>query len=194
MFLQLTQAIADLAHSTHTVHQPLPPPDPPCWTKFRKPDQFDGSDTCKLHTFFVQCELNFQDCPCTFATDTMKVVFALSYLKGAALDWFEPDLLCRPQARRSLWMDNYSEFVFELECNFGPHDPVGDAEHLLASLSMKDGQQINRYIVEFNWHASQVRGYREGALWHHFYNSLPNHIKDEISHVGKPTSLYALCD
>src|SRR6266705_7101389 len=194
MFLQLTQAIADLARSTHTVHQPLPPPDPPRWTKVCEPDQFDGSDTCKLRTFFVQCKLNFQDRPCAFATDTAKVVFTLSYLKGAALDWFEPDLLCGPQARCSPWMDDYSEFVFELECNFGPHDPVSDAEHQLDSLSMKDGQWINQYIVEFNQHALQVRGYGEGALRHHFYNGLPDRIKDEISHVGKPTSLYALCN
>src|SRR6266581_8750906 len=101
MFLQLTQAIADLARSTHTVHQPLPPPDLPCWTKVCKPDQFDGSDTCKLRTFFVQCKLNFQDRPHAFTTGTTKVVFMLSYLKGVALDWFEPDLLRRPQARRS---------------------------------------------------------------------------------------------
>src|SRR6266705_4670820 len=194
MFLQLTQAIADLARSTHTVHQPLPPPDPPHQTKVREPDQFDGSDTRKLRTFFVQCKLNFQDHPHAFATDTAKVVFVLSYLKGAALDWFEPDLLCGPQARRSPWMDDYSEFVFELERNFSPHNPVSDAEHLLASLSMKDGQRINRYIVEFNRHASQVRGYGEGALRHHFYNGLPDRIKDEISRVGKPTSLYTLHD
>src|SRR6266581_1592390 len=51
MFLQLTQAITDLAHSTRTVHQPLPPPDPLRWMKVRKPDQFDRSDTHKLHTF-----------------------------------------------------------------------------------------------------------------------------------------------
>src|SRR6266581_2268729 len=194
MFLQLTQVIADLACSTRTVHQPLPPPGPPCRTKVHEPDQFDGSDTRKLRTFFVQCKLNFQDRPCTFATDTAKVVFVLSYLKGAALDWFEPDLLHGPQAHHSPWMDDYSEFVFELECNFGPHDPIGDAEHLLASLSMKDGQWINWYIVEFNQHALQVRGYGEGALRHHFYNGLPDRIKDEISCVGKPTSLYALHD
>src|SRR4029077_3511943 len=63
-----------------------------------------------------------------------------------------------------------------------------------ASLSMKDSQRINRYIVEFNRFASQVRGYGEGALRHHFYNGLPNRIKDEVSHVGKPNSLYDLRD
>ena len=54
---------------------------------------------------------------------------------------------------------------------------------------MKDGQWINKYIVEFNRIASQIRGYREDALWHHFYNGLPDRIKDEVSRVGKPSTL-----
>jgi hypothetical protein len=59
---------------------------------------------------------------------------------------------------------------------------------------MKDGQRINKYVVEFNRIASQVRGYGEGALRHHFYNGLPDHIKDEISRVGKPSTLSDLRD
>ena len=38
-------------------------------TKVRKPDTFDGTDPKKLRTFFVQCELNFQDQPKAFWTD-----------------------------------------------------------------------------------------------------------------------------
>ena len=48
-------------------------------------------------------------------------------------------------------------------------------------------------MVKFNRIMMQVQGYREGALQHHFYNSLPDHIKDEVSHVGKPPTLSELC-
>ena len=54
-------------------------------TKVREPDTFDGTNPKKLHTFFVQCELNFQDCPKAFQTNWVKVTFAQSYLKGMAL-------------------------------------------------------------------------------------------------------------
>ncbi|KAG6325694.1 hypothetical protein ID866_13395, partial [Astraeus odoratus] len=54
---------------------------------------FNGSDPKKLCMFLVQCELNFQDRPCAFCNDRTKVTFAQSYLKGMALQWFEPDLL-----------------------------------------------------------------------------------------------------
>ena len=38
-------------------------------TKVHEPDTFDGTDPKKLRTFFVQCELNFQDRPEAFQTD-----------------------------------------------------------------------------------------------------------------------------
>ena len=62
------------------------------------------------------------------------------------------------------WMENYKEFVLELQINFSPHDPVRDAEHQLNHLTMKDSQHITKYVVEFNWIATQVWGYGEGAL------------------------------
>ena len=78
----------------------------------------------------MQCELNFQDHPWAFAQDCAKVTFMQSYLKGIALEWFEPDLLFMDDPDLySFWMKNYKEFVLELQMNFGLHNPVGDAEH-----------------------------------------------------------------
>jgi hypothetical protein len=122
--------------------------------KVHEPDQFDRTNPCKLRYFLVQCELNFQDCPCTFNTDRAKVIFAQSYLKGMVLDWFEPNLLMGQNLLFCpLWMNDYLELIHKLQTNFRPHDPVGEAKHQLDHLSMKDGQHINKYIVEFNPHA-----------------------------------------
>ena len=54
---------------------------------------------------------------------------------------------------------------------------------------MKEGQKINKYVVEFNRLAGQVRSYGNGTLHHIFYSGLPNCIKDEISCIGKPCTL-----
>ncbi|KAG6327504.1 hypothetical protein ID866_11585 [Astraeus odoratus] len=86
-------------------------------------------------------------------------------------------------------MDDWTEFVIKLQSTFGPHNPVTDAKNQLNHLQMKENQWINKYVVEFNWLASQVRGYSNGALHHQFYSGLPDHIKDEICHVGKPCNL-----
>jgi hypothetical protein len=142
-----------------------------------------------LRAFFVQCELNFQSKPKTFHLDRAKVNFAQSYLKGMALEWFEPNLLLDGLSSHPDWMDDYSEFMLELQTNFGPHDPSGDAEMQLEQLNMCKGQHINKYVVEFQRLASQVCGWGDGALHCQFYNGLPAHIKDEISRMGKPTTL-----
>ncbi|KAG6326404.1 hypothetical protein ID866_12685 [Astraeus odoratus] len=141
-------------------------------------------------TTAVQCKLNFEDCPCIFCLDHSKVTFAQSYLKGMALEWFEPDLLSSSNPEdRPLWMDDWKEFVIELQSTFSPHNLVADAENQLDHLQMKDGQCINKYIVEFNRLASQVHGYGDGALCHYFYSGLPDCIKDEICQVGKLRAL-----
>ncbi|KAG6326105.1 hypothetical protein ID866_12984, partial [Astraeus odoratus] len=117
-----------------------------------------------------------------------------SYLKGMALEWFEPDLLSSSNPGScSLWMDDWTEFVIKLQSTFSPYNPVADAENQLDHLQMKDNQRINKYMVEFNQLTSQVRGYGNGTLCHQFYSGLPDHIKDEICHIGKPCNLDNLC-
>ena len=46
-------------------------------------------------------------------------------------------------------MWDYTAFLSELEDNFGPHDPVGDAEKSLHELTMKKGAHIVKYNVDF---------------------------------------------
>ena len=169
LVLALTQAIHDLAKASKSGHDTSS-----ACMKVREPDTFDGSDPCKLHAFLVQCKLNFQDHPKAFWTDHAKVVFTQSYLKGIALEWFELDLLNSDPVFRPLWMNDHVVFVNDLKANFGLHDPVGDAEHQLDHLSMKDGQHISKYVIKFNCLASQVHGYGPGALCHIFYNGMPD--------------------
>ena len=122
------------------------------------------------------------------------MTFAQSYLKSITLEWFKPDLLLMDDPELHLeCMDNYKEFVLELQTSFGLHNPVRDAEHQLNHLTMKDSQHITKYVVEFNQITMQIWDYGEGALQHHFYNSLPDHIKDKVSYIGKPPTLSELC-
>ena len=110
-----------------------------------------------------------------------------------ALEWFKPDLLGMEDPDACpLWMTSWCEFVIELQTTFSPHDPVADAKHQLDHLRMQDTHCMNRYVVDFNQITSQVQGYGDGALRHHFYASLPDRIKDEISCISKPCTLDSL--
>ena len=89
--------------------------------KLQEPDPFNGSDSQKLHTFILQCKLNFQDCLDMFKSNTAKVNYMLSYLKGSALDCFEPTLL---NLNEPIWLLDLTLFIEELETNFGTYDPM----------------------------------------------------------------------
>ena len=153
-----------------------------------EPDVFNGSNTCKLQPFLVQCTLNFRNCPDAFTSDSDKVTFTLSYLKDTTLDWFEPSLT---SGESPPWLDDYSDFVRELKNNFGPHDPEGEAEANLENLKMRDNQRIVKYLVNFNHLAACVQ-WGDAALRRQMYRGLPSRIKDEIARVGKPDTLHEL--
>ncbi|KAG6327114.1 hypothetical protein ID866_11975 [Astraeus odoratus] len=157
VFESLTHAIDSLAHASRKSGSLS------SQTKVRKPDTFNGTDPKKLCTLLVQ-------------KDRAKVVFTQSYLKEMALKWFEPDLLSSGNpGSHPLWMDDWTEFVIELQSTFSPHNPVTDAENQLDHLQMKENQRINN------------------ALRHQFYSGLPNRIKDKICRIGKPHNLDDLC-
>ncbi|KAG6330221.1 hypothetical protein ID866_8868 [Astraeus odoratus] len=122
--LVLTNTISCLSHATR--HRPKD--SGAVCTKVHEPNTFDSMDLKKLHEFLVQCKLNFHDRPQTFCLDSQKVGFALSFLKGITLTWFEADLNSIPGAE-SAWADDYLEFIIELTINFGPHDPRIDTHY-----------------------------------------------------------------
>ena len=96
----------------------------PSKVKLRDPDAFDRSDPCKLCTFLLQCKLNFLDRRDHFQDDSVKVSYILSFLKGTALECFEPGLLADDEPA---WLSDFRLFIQELELNFGTYNPMGEA-------------------------------------------------------------------
>ena len=101
------------------------------------------------------------------------------------LDWFKPGLMSDDPPD---WISNYSEFTSKLKRNFGLHDPEGDVENELEALRMKDNQWMVKYLVDFNHLAARVT-WGDSALRHQLYKGLLNQIKDEVSRIGKPSTL-----
>ena len=149
---------------------------------------FDGSDAQKLQPFIVQCTLNFRDQPDAFSSDSAKVIYVLSYLKGSALNWFKPGLTSKDEPD---WLHSYSEFLSELRINFGPHNPEAKAEAKLKTLQMCNNQRITKYNVDFNRLAPRVK-WGESTLLRQYYIGLLARIKDEFVHVGRPDTLSRL--
>lgn len=156
--------------------------------KVKEPDTFDGSDPRKLNNFILQCNLYFRSNP-AYSDDENKVNFALSYLRGTALEYFEPTILDSDEIPG--WMDNWSAFVRTLRTQFGPIDPTADAEDGIDNLKMNDSHRILKYNVEFNRLAIRT-GWDDSVLRHRYYTGLAERIKDIMGQQGKPATLEAM--
>ena len=71
----------------------------------------------------------------------------MSFLKGMALDYFEP-FLDTPDDKPA-WLEDYVLFVKELLINVGPYDALADAKAELDALIMKDSHKATRFFVDF---------------------------------------------
>ena len=68
------------------------PASAPKLAKAKEPDTFDSSKPKKLNNFILLCNLYFYTNP-YYDNDATKVTFALSFLCGMALEYFEPTIL-----------------------------------------------------------------------------------------------------
>ena len=184
---RIVRALVELSSNLRDLRRPSEPK--PEKIKVREPDTFDGSNPKRLRDFLVSCNLHFRDRPQVFASDEKRILFILSYLKGSALSWFEPGL--NDPTNSAHWMWNYQAFLGELEGNFGPHDPVGDAEKALNDLSMKATTRIVKYNVDF-WELASRVSWNESALRDRYYRGLPLRLRVEVLRGGKPDTLPAL--
>ena len=155
--------------------------------KARDPDPYDGSDPTKLRAFLSQCKLMFRSRPRDFAEDQVKITYAVSWLKGTAQRWYEPNLSLadRDLPDFALFWEDFEE---ALKTTFGEPDPVASASYKLDHLVMKEHHHITKYNVDFNELAT-ITGYDERALHAMYYRGLAPRIKDALAISGKPNTL-----
>ncbi|KIJ36958.1 hypothetical protein M422DRAFT_260589 [Sphaerobolus stellatus SS14] len=99
--------------------------------KLRDPDTYDGTNPEKLQNFLFLCSLVFKSKAKTYSSNTSKIYYALSFLRGAALEYFE------------------LAFVEELKANFGTASTEEDAETALEELKMEKHHQATQFFISF---------------------------------------------
>jgi Retrotransposon gag protein len=114
----------------------------------------------------------------------------LSYLLDVAQEWFKPSI-SRHTNEPPEWFDNWEAFLDEFHTNFGPYNKIGDAEHELTNLCMRDNQCAFNYLVRFS-RLALCCSWGEPALRYRFYEGLPPRIKDKLSKGEKPRTLQVL--
>jgi hypothetical protein len=105
------------------------------------------------------------------------------------MSWFKPGLMDLTNSAH--WMWNFEVFINELEVNFSPHNPVGDAESSLTNLTMGEDSRIVKYNVEF-WKLVARLDWNKSALTTRYFSGLLLQIRVEILRGGKLTTLAAM--
>ena len=85
---------------------------------------------------------------------------------------------------------NWDLFFTELESNFSPFDPVGEAKAEIETLVMAKGSHSAMYFLEFNRLASHIQWGDHALL---AYKGLARCIKNEMVHHNRPITLCDLC-
>ena len=117
-------------------------------------------------------------------------MFAVSWLSGTALQWYEPNLELEDYDLPDFALD-WEVFAETLKTAFGEPDPAATAAHKLGNLTMRDSHHVTRYDIDFNKYAV-LSGFNKQALSTMYYKGLAPHIKDGMVYSGHPRTLCAL--
>src|SRR5438874_412000 len=150
--------------------------------KVSTPDTFHGERE-KLKPFLAQVELYMQFNSGLFSDEENKVLFAASYLRGTAFNWFQPfqttylseDPPQDSEAHKLL--TSYTEFKKRLTEVFGMVNEKQDAERKILLLQQKGA--ASTYTTEFA-QLNSILGWPNDTLIAQFYKGLKDHVKDEL--------------
>ena len=155
--------------------------------KINTPELFDGSRG-KLRAFFSQVELFFGFNVDRFPTNEHKVLFASTYLRGPAFEWFNSFLTNflnnEPDKRDNDTVEvtqNYLNFKNKLRQVFSDFDKEHLTERRMQSLQ-QTGSAAN-YASKFQQLAAQTQ-WRAVPLVAQFYKGLKDRVKDNVARVN----------
>ena len=152
----------------------------------RTPDMFDGTNPEKLDAFEGQCRMIFLGDEKRFSNPRKQALYAGSFLKGLAFDWWLQELRKSNLEFRDM-ADNFWSILRE---RFGYPDYTRIIERKLTYLRMKDTDHVNHHIVRFDTLANQLE-WNEPALRNYFELSLNARLRDDLARMD-PTYMRSL--
>ena len=145
----------------------------------KEPDPFSGGGPNELHAFIFQCQIYFWACEGEFSKETDKVFFAISYLRGTALDYFEP-FINEPDPYQSFnFLKNWSAFVQKLSNVFRLYSPEDNDEDAIVAITFSNEEKVVNYFIQFAKYQNHIC-WDDRSLWKVVKNALPSHVRDEL--------------
>lgn len=154
--------------------------------KISDPEPFSGGHD-KLHTFLFQCRLKYHASPTKFRDDTIKIAYAVSYLRGPALLWAEPK-----SKDGQMQYQQWDAFEKAITSAFGDPDPTQTARAKLSSLTQKGS--ASTYWSEFQTLSARCE-WEDSYLMYRFVGGLKDHLREKHAYMDKqPDTLSSLVE
>ena len=164
----------------------IPPPD-----KFLEEQRMLSSFLTQLDTYIHLNHIMFRK-------EADKVLYASSYLRSNALNWFEPTLWDYMENEKKDRDDKMNEIFASLEefkkqirIMFGTVNQERTAEREICNIVQK-GAAVT-YAANFQRHAAYMN-WDDTALTAQYYKGLKDFIKDEISRSERPSTLVKMIE
>jgi Domain of unknown function (DUF4939) len=157
--------------------------------KPKEPETFNGGSPQQLRTFIFQCRLYFNARHEEFSEESDKVYFAITYLKGPALDYFEP-FINEPDPDQDYdFLHSWDAFVQHLANLFGSYSPEDDDEDAITSISFPDDGKATKYFIDFAKYQNRIK-WDQRALRKVVKDAIPSRISDELRFSREDTSTF----
>ena len=115
----------------------------------KKLDLFSGGSPDEPQAFIFQCQIYFCTCKEEFTEDTEKIFFAISYLCGIALDYFEPFINEADPYKSFDFLKEWPAFVQKLSNLFGLYSPEDDNEDAIVMIFFPYDSKAINYFIQF---------------------------------------------
>lgn len=135
-----------------------------------RPPTYDGKDRAACSTFINQIKQYFRTNPTLFASDSEKIDFTVSYLRGKAFKFVEPHL----ERREADLFGSFATFCDKLITNLGDPDLERSSEKSLRNLTQTGS--ASAYSTEFFRLAGFVK-WNDEALQSQFRVGLKPDVK-----------------
>jgi len=145
----------------------------------KEPDPFSNSSLDNLYTFVFQCQIYFWACEGEFTKDSEKVFFAISYLRRAALDYFELFINKLDPYQYLDFFEDWSAFVQKLSNVFGSYSPEdNDKDAIVAITFPNEGRAVN-YFIQFTKYQNCI-WWDDCSLQKVVKDALPPYVRDKL--------------
>ena len=162
--------------------------------KVQAPELFDGTKG-RVDVFIVQLRLCFGFQPAQFATEAGKILYAASYLRGPAAEWFAGylenylDNLTTPDKQSNdtkiifASFDSFKEAITKI---YGDLDQYKKA--MVAIQRLQQTTSVQEYTSKF-YALSTKTDWDDDALTAIYYKGLKDPVKDELSREEIPRDM-----